>query len=73
VIAPSHVPCDVLFLFDQRHSSYLTDDAEVREHLRRLRPTYARIGAIGSSQSAFGALHYLDCVDAILAISPKAL
>ena len=36
----------------------------------RAKAQYARAGAIGSSQSAFGALHYSDCVDAVLAISP---
>jgi hypothetical protein len=70
VIARSEVAVDVLFLFDQQHSSYMRDDAALRAALQHLTPQYERVGAIGSSQSAFGALHYMECVDAVLAISP---
>ena len=70
VIARARADVDVLFVFDQQHSSYLRDDEALRAFLLQTRTRYARVGAIGSSQSAFGALHYSDCVDAVLAISP---
>ena len=70
VISRSQVAADALFVYDQRHSSYMRDDGELRAFLRRTALAYDRVGAIGSSQSAFGALHYLDCFDALLAISP---
>ena len=49
-------------------SSVLANLSAARE--LRVAARYARVGAIGSSQSAFGALHYFDCFDALLAISP---
>jgi Leucine-rich repeat (LRR) protein len=72
VISRSGAEVDLLFLFDQRHTSYLRDEGALRNFLQRLRSQhgYARVGAVGSSQSAFGAIHYLDAFDAVLAISP---
>ena len=70
VISRSGAAVDVLFLFDERHSSFMRDDTALRTALARMRSQYGQIASIGSSQSAFGALHYMDCVDSVLAISP---
>ena len=70
VIDRARADVDVLFLFDQHHSSYTRDEGKLRDFLLEMRTRYARVGAIGSSQAAFGALHYCDCVDDVLAISP---
>ena len=70
VIKRAGLPIDILFVYDSYHTSYLRRGDALRDFLLRTRSSYHRVGAIGSSQSAFGALHYLDCVDSVFAISP---
>jgi Leucine-rich repeat (LRR) protein len=70
VIARSGAQVDVLFLYDQAHTSFSRDAGTLRAFLMHTKAPYAHVAAVGSSQSAFGALHYLDCFDSVLAISP---